>query len=61
MVIPLYLLVYSRPRYDSISHSRPRYASNLACYWGNTLLKTLKIHERRGQFMLPIAAKLCVK
>jgi hypothetical protein len=35
VITPMALLVYSRPRYDSFSHSRPLYASNrpweLAC------------------------------
>jgi hypothetical protein len=58
---PMAILVYSRPRYDPFSHSRPVYASNLPWNWDVSHLKTLRIHERRGQFMLPIAAKLCTK
>jgi hypothetical protein len=54
-------LVYSRPRYDCCSHSRPLYGSNLPWNWRVSHLKSLGIHERRGQFMLPIAAKLCTK
>jgi hypothetical protein len=39
------ILVYSRRRYDSFSHFRPLYTSNLPGYWRVSHLKTRKIHE----------------
>lgn len=54
-------LVYLRPHYDFLSRSRPLYASNLPWNRRVSHLKTLRIHDRRGQYMLPIAASLWAK